>query len=100
MSEDFHYGDEIRADAAFYDEDLDLEDPTTVTFLLKKPSGSVVPFVYLTDAEVIRDNRGLYHMDFIIDEPEAERWYCRIEGVGIVTGVDEKGFSIKESVFY
>jgi hypothetical protein len=57
-------------------------DPTTITFRLLEPDGTVTVFVYGTDAEVVRDALGQYHVDWTL--AQSGRHVARWEGTGAV----------------
>ena len=69
-----------------------LTDPTTVTCKVKDPSGTVTTYVYGTDAALVKDAVGQYHVDVITDE-KAE-WNFRFEGTGTCTAVEEQAFNV------
>jgi hypothetical protein len=52
-----------------------LFDPTTVKVSVKRPGGKVVTYVYGTDAALVKDSTGLYHLDQ--DCNLAGLWYFR-----------------------
>lgn len=62
-------------------------DPTTVTFRVKAPAGTLTDYVYLTDAAVVRDSLGVYHLDLPVTA--AGTWYVRSIGTGAAAGVEE-----------
>lgn len=70
-----------------------LTDPTTVTAKIKAPSGNVSTYVYGTDAELVRESTGVYHVDVVTDEKR--QWYFRFEGTGTCTAVEEKAFGAR-----
>jgi hypothetical protein len=67
-------------------------DPTTVQFKVKPPRSEVVTYVYGTDAELVKDDVGEYHVDVVGDIKG--KWVYRFEGSGVCTAVDEAEFSI------
>lgn len=73
-------GQPARLTATFKTQAGVLVDPSTVTFRVRKPSGALVSLVYLTDAAVIRDSQGIYHVDIATDYPGT--WHYRAEGGG------------------
>lgn len=40
-----------------------LFDPTAVKFALRRPGGKVTEYTYGTDAALVKDSTGLYHVD-------------------------------------
>lgn len=66
-------GDTITLAVQFTDADYADIDPTTVTFKLFSPDGTVkATYVYGTDAELEKDSTGDYHVEVTPDEPG--RW--------------------------
>lgn len=55
-------------------------DPTTVTFKFKPPTGTVTTYIYGTDAQIVRDSYGKYHVD--MDLTVAGIVYWRWESTG------------------
>lgn len=49
-------------------------DPTTVTFKIKSPSGTVTTYIYATDAQLVKDSTGNYHVDWLFNE-SGDWWY-------------------------
>lgn len=55
----YQEGTAVTLDASFYVGSM-LEDPTTVTFRVRKPDDTLVSYVYLTDMQVTRISQGVY----------------------------------------
>lgn len=55
-------------------------DPDEVTFLVEQPDASVTAYVYGTDAEVVKDETGVYYIDITLDV--GQFWFWRWEGAG------------------
>lgn len=64
----FKVGQAPRLSAAFVDVDAAPTDPTVITFTITEPdeNATVTTYVYGTDAALVRDGVGLYHVDFDI----------------------------------
>jgi len=63
-------------------------DPAMVTFNFIAPeSGTETVYTFGTDAEVVQDSTGQYHVDFVVNEPG--RWWYRWEGTGAAAGVEQ-----------
>lgn len=88
-------GQKVRCSVEFKVDSV-LTDPTTVTFKYKKPSGTITTLVYGTDAAVVKDATGKYHVDVTTDEKN--EWNFRFEGTGTCTAVEEAAFNVT-SVF-
>ncbi len=74
----------------------DYTDPTTVTLKVMSPSGQVSTYVYGTDAAVVRDATGKYHIDVVASAKK--EYNIRAEGTGACVAVQEWAFGVK-SVF-
>lgn len=94
-----HYdlGDLVRVAATFKDTANAAVDPTAVNFKFKGPSGTITTYVYGTDAEVVKDSTGNYHVD--IDADAAGFWYYRFYSTGAGQGAAEGVFVVDRSKF-
>lgn len=91
--------DTVRCKGTFLSSDVPV-DPTTVTFKVKrKDASSTTTYVYGTDAALVKESTGVYHVDF--DPTTPGEWFYRYEGVstGIKTAEEEE-FFVKTSQFY
>jgi hypothetical protein len=68
-------------------------NPTAVKFLYKDPSGTTTTLVYGTDAALVNDSAGHYHVD--IDCDEAGTWYYRWESTGTGQAAEEGRFVVR-----
>lgn len=73
-------GSLARVSALFKNASGTLVDPSTVSFKLLKPDGTVVTKVYLTDVELVRDSLGTFHID--VSVPDWGTWWYRWESTG------------------
>lgn len=89
-------GDGFRLQGTFTVDDV-LTDPSTIVFQLKDPDDIITTFTYGTDAEVVRDSLGVYHMDVTVTKPLT--WYYRIVGTGAVIAAVEGAFAGAQSKF-
>jgi hypothetical protein len=55
-------------------------DPDTVTVRIINPAGTVTTFIYITNAEVVRDSTGVFRYDLALTVEGI--YYYRFEGVG------------------
>ena len=92
----YDQGDLVRCAGAFTDSVPAAIDPTTVLFKFQDPSGNQVTYTYGTDAELVKDSTGNYHVD--VDADEAGLWYYRFES-GTEQAAGESRFFVKDSVF-
>lgn len=67
-----------------------ITDPTAVTFSIRDPAGTIVTYVYLADAELVRSSAGIYYVDYAINLPgrHAYRW----SGTGAVATAETGEF--------
>ena len=65
-------------------------DPTGVTFSIRKPDGTAINYVYLTDAEIVKSGTGVYYVDFAITLPG--RHIYRFAGTGAVAAAENGEF--------
>lgn len=70
-----------------------LTDPTTVTCKIMDPSKNVTTYIYGTDAALVKDSTGIYHVDVVTDEKK--QWNYRFEGTGVCTAVEESAFGVQ-----
>src|SRR5690348_1916267 len=70
-------------------------DPATVTCRYKDPSGTVTTLVYGSDAALMRDGTGKYHVD--ITASTAGNWWYRFEASGTVVAANEAEFVVSLS---
>ena len=103
MANVYDQGDLVRVAAVFTDENDAAFDPDVVTFEFRTPAGTVTTKSYPTDAEVVKDAVGTYHMDIDTDVVNADgHWMWRAYGKtsgNISQGSDETSFIVQGSVF-
>lgn len=90
-------GDLVRSSVAFLNASSVATDPTTITVKVEDPSQNESTYVYGTDADVVKDSTGNYHLDVTPDETGT--WVVRWIGTGTVAQVDEDPFYCKRSDF-
>src|SRR6266540_5929205 len=73
-------------------------DPTTTTFKIQKPDGTVTIYVYGVDTQLVRDSVGNFHVDYTFDT--AGLWHYRFEGTGAVTATQDGTVIVDPSPFY
>ena len=69
-----------------------LTDPSIVRLKYKNPAGTTTTWVYLTDAQLVRDGVGQYRAD--IDANAGGTWNWRWEGTGAAQGADQDTFTV------
>lgn len=79
----------VRCSVAFTTAAGTAQDPGVVTFKVKDPSGNLTTLVYATDAALVKDSTGNYHVD--VDADEAGTWsfgfYGTVSGQAAAEGL-------------
>lgn len=78
----YQVGDKIRLSSAFTDIDGAAQDPGGVVFTLRAPDGTVTTYTYGTDAALVKDSTGNYHVDWLIESAGRHRYRF----AGVTTG--------------
>lgn len=89
-------GDVVRATGSFTGGGAAI-DPDSVSFRVKAPDGTVTVYVYLTDAELVKEATGVYHVD--VDANANGEWFYRWESSGLGQAAAEGRFIVKASAF-
>lgn len=91
----FQVGDKVRLAAEFTDIDEADSDPGGVLCKVREPDGSVTTYTYGTDAALIKDSTGNYHLDFLTTQSGRHRYGF----YGITSGqaVSESEFRVQPS---
>lgn len=90
-------GNLIRVSAAFTNSGGSAVDPGQVRAKVKSPLGVITTYTYGTDAALVKDSTGNYHLDV---EPTVQGvWKYRWEGLTSNKGAGESSFTVAESVF-
>ena len=98
MAGSYDIGDSIRCSVEFKARSTGtLTDPSVVTFKFKNPAGTETTYVYGTDAELVKDSTGMYHVDLDISSPGI--YFYRFVGSGTVKAASESKFTVKASQF-
>lgn len=90
-------GDLVRVTAAFSNAAGAAVDPTTVRFKFKNPAAVVVTYTYGTDAQLVKDSVGNYHVD--VDANAISFWYWRWESTGSGQSAEEGFFNVRDTYF-
>lgn len=93
----YHVGDLVRIDGDFKDDAGALQDPTGLSFKFEDPSGNETTYVYLTDAELVRDGTGEFHVD--IDADEVGDWHYKWLATGTGQAAEPGQFKVAPSQF-
>lgn len=98
MAGTYDTNDEVRLSAEFRNNSGVLADPSSVTFKIKLPDGTITSYVYGVDVSVVKDSVGLFHMDFNVSDDTGIFFY-RVEGGGSLRAASESKFTVKVSQF-
>lgn len=93
----YDIGDRRKLVCEVRDEDNVLTDPTVLTFKMLEPDEVETEYVYGTDAEVVKDSTGIYHVYWDCTQQGVHYW--RYEATGTVVAAEEAHFYIRESKF-
>jgi hypothetical protein len=75
-----------------------LLDPTGVQFKFKHPVlGIVTTYVYGTDAQLVRDSQGMYHVTISADA--AGHWYWKFTSTGTGQAAQKGYFTVESDDF-
>lgn len=88
-------GQQIRITVRFAASDT-LTDPTAIIFKFKKPNGTITTYTHGTDAQLVKDSTGIYHVDLTLDA-EGE-WAYRWEGTGALVAADQRTVAVDKSL--
>lgn len=92
----YDIGDAPRFSVTF-EVDGAVQDPTTLRFKFKEPGGTETTYIYGTDAELVRDSAGAYHVDLALNT--AGVWHVRWVGTGNAAGAEEYSVKVGRSAF-
>lgn len=90
-------GKVVRVSAAFTTAAGVATDPTLVLCKYKNPAGIVTTLTYGTDAALVRDSAGNYHVD--LDAATEGAWYVRWYSTGSGQTAEESQFLVPTSAF-
>ncbi len=89
-------GDLVRVSVEFRNTSGDLADPTAVNMSQRTPAGVTTTYIYSTDAELVKDSTGKYHVD--VSASEAGVWYYRFFSTGTGQAAEERQFKVRPAV--
>lgn len=91
-------GQPIRLTSVFRDSTTgQYQDPATLQFILRQPCGDDVTYTYGTDAALVKDSTGNFHIDVTPDGPG--RWHFRWLATGSGAAATEDFFVVQKSRF-
>lgn len=95
---DYHEGQTIRLSANIQVAGVDA-DPATLTFRIRADgTGDVTTYEFGTDAELVKDSTGDYHVDWLITESGKHFYRFQCES-GAASGAGERSFNVVRSRF-
>lgn len=76
-------------------------DPTNTRFIVREPDGTETTWDYPTDAEVVRDSSGNYHLDYVIDQAGTHTYVARGLNASavVVVATPDVRFRARQSIF-
>ena len=86
-------GNKIRLTCSFTNLAGTATDPTTVTFKIREPDGTITTYIYGTDAEVVKSSTGVFYVEWILAQGGLTL-YAFI-GTGTVTARYEGSFFVE-----
>lgn len=98
MASTYDIGDVVRCVSVFRNIAGTAVDPSTVKAWVQSPVGVETLYTYGTDAGLVKDSTGNYHLDIEPSIPGV--WVYRFEGTGSNKGADETTFIVRKSAFY
>lgn len=93
----YDVGDLVRCTGTFTTAAGAATDPTVVGCKVLPPGGTVTTYVYGTDAALVKDSTGVYHVD--VSGTVAGYWNYRFYSTGTGQAAGEEAFSIAASAF-
>jgi hypothetical protein len=92
----YDIGDLVRCTGTFASGGTNV-NPTAVLFKVKSPAGVVTTYTYGTDAALVRDATGVYHVDVSADE--AGEYVYRFWATGTGQAASEGTFIVRSTLF-
>ncbi len=86
-------GDKLRLTNTFTDINGDLATPTTTTFTIREPDGTLTTYTLGTNAELVEDSTGVVHVDWPITQTGVHNY--DFTGVGLVDTREEGSFRVR-----
>jgi hypothetical protein len=92
-------GDLVRCTATFKDATNNdtLVDPSTIQFKFKTPAGATTTYTYGTDAQLVKDSTGQYHVD--LNANAAGTWSYQFSSTGTYQAAQEQQFTVLAGQF-
>lgn len=94
----YNQGDLVRIAGTFTTAAGNASDPAAVVAYYRDPAGTTTTLTYGTDAELVRDSTGVYHVD--VDANQPGTWRYSFRGTGTGQAADESYFRVARSAFF
>jgi hypothetical protein len=92
----YDIGDLVRCTGTFASSGTNV-NPDAIMFKVKTPAGVVTTLTYGTDAALVRDSTGVYHVD--VSVAEAGEYEYRFWSTGTGQAASEGQFVVKATLF-
>lgn len=92
----YDIGDLVRCTGTFASSGSNV-NPSAVMFKVKTPAGTVTTYTYGTDAALVRDSTGVYHVD--VDAATAGDYVYRFWSTGTGQAAAEGQFWVRPTLF-
>lgn len=93
----YDINESIRCNVEFKNRSGAFVDPTTITFKIKSPTGTITTYTYITDEELVKESTGRYYI--IVEPDESGTWHYRFSGTGTIKAAGESRFTVKPTQF-
>jgi hypothetical protein len=94
---DYQKGSDVTCSVIFRNSSGVITDPTTVTFKVKNPAGTITTYTSGVDVALVHDSTGHYHVD--VDANASGTWAYRFSSIGVVKSAAEDTFTVVNSEF-
>lgn len=96
MANRYTVGQLVRCIGTFTDTTDEKHNPTAVSVKVVNPSGTSTTYVYGTDAALVNDSTGIYHIDI---SPTTEgRWWYQFAATGTGQTAEKNYFEVEAAL--
>lgn len=96
MTESYDIGDMQTLSIAFTDSAGTATDPTGITFKMREPDGTETNYVHGTDAQLVKDSVGNYHVDWLFSQ--SGRHVFKFSGTGAINTAEQQEIYIRKGI--
>jgi hypothetical protein len=89
----YDLGDLIELKITFRNDAGAVTDPTSPTLAIHKPDGTTTTYVHPTDAALVKDSTGVYHVNYSPTMAGTHHW--RGLGTGAVQAEEQAAFFVR-----